>query len=113
MPPAPSQYHGPVEDLVAHFEGEGFEVVERTPGEVAMVRHNPWSSHILGVLVGAIGGALNPSPRRQRLWLHVDTDGQAVVRHYSRPPLRAHPHLVGGRNVARTIPTVGYGHRIA
>lgn len=83
-PSAPGRDGGRVEDLIAYYAAEGFEVAYRVDDEVGLLRTNSWPAVILGTVVGGIGGGINPSPRRQRIWLHVDADDRALVRHYAR-----------------------------
>lgn len=83
-PTEPARDGGPVDDVLAYYATQGFKVAYRTDDEVGLLRTNSWGAVILSTVVGGIGGVLNPSPRRQRIWLHIDEDGVAVVRHYSR-----------------------------
>ncbi len=69
----------PVEDWIAEYAAHGFVVVESNPQVVTLERTNSWLSYAIGILVGAVGGGWNPSPRREHLYLHV-TDGLAVAR---------------------------------
>jgi hypothetical protein len=75
---AMNQNPRPVEELVAEHRADGFVVVESTSSVITLERTNSWASFLLGVVVGGIGGGLNPSPRRQRLYLHVE-DRVAIV----------------------------------
>lgn len=82
--PAFGRDGGRVEDLIAYYANEGFEVAYRIEDEVGLIRTSSWPAVIFGTVVGGIGGGINPSPRRQRIWLHVDPEGHALVRLYAR-----------------------------
>jgi hypothetical protein len=69
----------PLADVIAEHEAEGFRVIESTATVVTLERTNSWLSYAVGVVLGAIGGGWNPSPRHQHLYLHIK-DGLAVAR---------------------------------
>lgn len=61
---------------VARLETAGFEVTRVDGRAVALLRKNSWRSHLVGAIFGGLlGGGLNPSPRTQRLWVHLLPDG--------------------------------------
>lgn len=74
----------PVQEALDELLEAGYRVTERTDRVITLERQNPWRVHILGALLGGLlGGGLNPSPRTERLYLHVDERGSAEVRHFA------------------------------
>ncbi len=68
---------------LARLEAEGFAVTRIDDHSVALQRHNGWDSHILGAILGGLlGGGINPSPRTQRVWVHLLPDGGCETRLY-------------------------------
>ena len=67
-----------VEDEIARLVIEdGYYVVARTDQLVELERKNSW----LGVVIGAVISAGGPGfPRTERIYLHVDEQGEATIR---------------------------------
>ena len=67
-----------VEDEIARLTSEdGYHIVTRTDRLVELERKNSW----LGVVIGAVlsmGGSV--VTRTQRIYLHIDEHGEAVLR---------------------------------
>ena len=78
--------HPPVDAEIARLRREGYDVEERTDLQVMLVRQNPWLTHWIGVIFGGLlTGGINPSPRKQRVYLFLDAEGGAQLRLGPRP----------------------------
>lgn len=69
----------PVDEVLAELAAAGFVVIESNAETLTLERTNSRLSAILGVVVGGFAGGVNPSPRRERLYVRVH-EGLAVTR---------------------------------